>query len=604
MSTRGTLILAAVCAALLAAYWGTGRMETQRQLAKYESKKLFDDSLGEVTALTIAIGDTPPVSAQREQAGKWAVRLPLETIAANHPVWEQMAQAAAFLTNEREIEANPEDLTLYGLAKPLLTVALIAENGEHVLEIGNTDPTQNNRYARLDGGAVFLIPSKQAELYYRSMDDLRDTRIFPRMAEGIDRIEFVRHAVEQDEQSEDNPQMQTMQETYELDASGVWHVTSPYKAVAYQAKVLNLMNQLQFASGRDFADDPDDLGDYGLDPEWARITAYNAETGETQTLRLGWLDDAQENGGMYATVDESPTVFKVDLDFVGRLPNAPSDFREKRLFTGEASKLSTIRYTDRNRSFTLTQNGDAGWRLTDPPYDDTDNLIVSAFLSYLKRIPGETFPPETEAEGLDPARIRFDFTYNDGSPPTYIAVGGPVPDTEDPMLFYARQDNGTVTTIPLAAIRFLQSKPFKFRHRRLLMFEPRDITKLELETNGARYELTRADGRWRLTEPANQSLASQSDVLTLLETLTAIDAVDVADPIPADDVMGLTSPILFVRLYTKSGDAIGPFRIGQLTASSSRYRFASVADKPDIYIVDQGVLDDLRETLSGFVSAN
>ncbi|PCJ65135.1 MAG: hypothetical protein COA73_02765 [Candidatus Hydrogenedentota bacterium] len=603
MSTRGTLLLAAICGALLFAYWGTGRIETERIQAQYESKKLFDDTLGEVTALTITLGDTEPVSAQRVEAGQWAVQLPHESIAANHPLWEQMAQAAGFLTNEREIDTQPEDLALYGLDAPLITVELVGASTNHILEFGKADPTQNNRYARLDEGPVFLIPSQQAELYYRTLDDLRDKRILSRMAEGIDRIKFIRHTVEQDEQSENNPQMQAINETFERDDSGKWHVTSPYEAVAHQEKVLNLVSHLQFGGASDFADSPENLSDYGLEPEWAIITAYNVETDEAQTLRLGWLDDSQENGGMYAMVDGAPTVFKVELDFVARLPNAPSDFREKRLFTGEVSNLTSIRYTDRNHAFTLTQDSIEGWKLTDPLYEDTDNLIVSLFLSHLKRIPGESFPPEADAVGLNPGRIRFDFTFLDGSSPTSIAVGGPVPDS-DPMMFYARQDSGTVTTIPVVAIPFLQSKSFDFRHRRLMKFDPKDVVEIQLETNSIRYELERTEDRWAITVPENTALESQSDVTTLLEILAAVDAVDIADPRPAEDVMGLSSPTLLVRLMTKSGEGIGPFRIGDLTASSSRYRFVSVEGKKDVYFVDQGVLDDLREALSGIALAN
>lgn len=74
---------------------------------------------------------------------------------------EEMAEQIADLKAIREISGEPEDLGEYGLQKPSITVACTAEDGEHILYIGDESPSEDGGYyCYLEGEtAVYEIDS-------------------------------------------------------------------------------------------------------------------------------------------------------------------------------------------------------------------------------------------------------------------------------------------------------------------------------------------------------------------------------------------------------------------------------------------------------------
>lgn len=600
MNSRSTWAWVVAAIVLVAAYWISGNRVVEQKRAVYEAKRLFDFSAEEVVRLSISTREDELIEAERVSEDTWQIVKPYEHILPNHGTWSQLASVLPQLINERSIEASPEDLALYGLDDPPLELIIEAAGTLVQLNVGNLDPTQNNRYAQLGSEDVFLLPAPMANVLYQPLMNLRDTRVFPGIDFTIDRIHYKRFAVAEGDAPVEGTE--AIDETYIRGEDDRWRMTEPYEAYTFQNEVLHLISQLSYLTGEDYVDSPADAGDFGLNPPWARIEVENSETGVKQTLALGWLDDMAEDGRMFASLVGNPSIFTIDAKMIDFLPDAPGDFREKRLFTQEAIDLTAIHYTDAAGSLTLTNDDTVGWTLTNPAHDDTDAVFVSNFIGFIKNFQATGFP-EVDRNKVGNETLRFTFDYRDGAPSTGFTVFGAVPDS-DPLLFYAQQDLGDIVTIPYEGLALLRSAPFRFRKKDVFAFNPTLTTTLSVTVDGKRYTLAQNERSWRVIEPPDHGFESQAELAALLGTLPAFRAMDVVDPVPGDDVTGLSTPVLVAEVRSLTADAevlTQRLEIGNLATEQARIRFARVEGRPEVFYTDHGFIEDIRSALRGII---
>ena len=106
------------------------------------------------------------------------------------------------------------------------------------------------------------------------------------------------------------------EETVELrlDAEGTWQMLKPIASAVKQTEVDSLLTTLSGLDTDDFAEMPDDLGEYGLDMPESTISAVRND-GITATLHIG----NEEDGKLYAKRDDADTVFRLFKSNVDRL---------------------------------------------------------------------------------------------------------------------------------------------------------------------------------------------------------------------------------------------------------------------------------------------
>ena len=605
MSTRATVLLAVVFAALAAIYVVSERMQ-QRALHEAEAaKRVFDFAPDDVVSLSIQRVNEPSSEATRTPDGNWKILHPAETIPPNNAVWNRVAAAAATLSNERTIAegAGEDELAAYELKDPFLSVIVGTEEGDvHEIEVGMMAATQDNRYARV-GNRVILIPQPAVAELDRPLNDLRERHIILPGEDGITKLEYVRVYTGGDAVGSDGgPEIgdESVRIAFERNSDGAWRMTSPVDAPANQERVEALVTDLQYMVGRSYIDAPENLGDYGLNPPGAKITLHGDRSGEPRTLMLGWVVSGEESGGIYAKLEHNPAVFAIDGHLLSLLPETPDAFRETRLFTGEASNLKEIQLDAGEMSWRLVNTPDEGWAVVEPAVEDTDQEAVNEFMRFLKTLHGTSFPDSAEAQGLNPPATRLTLTYKDGET-REIRVGAPVPDS-NPVTLYATQDFGDVTTLPVQLVAALREGAFRFRDKRLLPFDPAAATKVSLQLDGIAYLFEKADGAWTISAPEGARLDSRSDVDALVRILAQAKATDIADPAPAREVQGVDAPVLHVSVEVAADSAtqtLGPLRIGALKAEKARERFAVVEGRSETLFVDQALIDDLREALRG-----
>ncbi len=608
MSTRSTLLLAAALAVLAGAYWLQGRYTESRREAVVESKKLFDFGASDINMLSVERAGTATVEAMRGESGQWSIIEPARHIPANQTVWERMAAAMAGLSNERTIEKPIADAKPYELDPPHLRV-IAGTKGNTVVQVdyGSNDPTLQYRYARAGGGGVILTPVRNFMELNRSLDELRDTRVIAAGEKGVTRLEFARvfkgTAKPGEAEGPEGPKVGDMsiKVAFERDDAGGWQLREPVQAKARQDKVEELVREVQFMRGSGYIDEPTALADYALDPPNQIVTLWGEDG--PRTLLIGSVAQEGNTGGLFAKHQDNPSVFVISGHILSLLPRTPDEYRETHLFGGKAEALDTIHYRNADGEFALANDPDHGWKFTQPETADTDQAAVSAFVSFLKEMGGMAFPDNVPSDAFAAPLVTIDFTFREGIAPASILAGAPVAGS-DPPAHYLKQDNGTVVTVPFEVVMALRKTPFDFRDKRIFAFNPDSATEFALTLDGTRYAVRKIDGRWALIEPADMMLGNAADAEGLLEILARTRARGVASPAPAGEVQGVGAPIMSCTVTLKKDDAIstlGPIRIGNLKASDARERFATVTGREDVYFVDQGLIDDLREALRGVV---
>ncbi|MDK1046437.1 MAG: hypothetical protein QGM45_12240, partial [Anaerolineales bacterium] len=92
---------------------------------------------------------------------------------------------------------------------------------------------------------------------------------------------------------------------------------------------------------------------------------------------------------------------------------------------------------------------------------------------------------------------------------------------------------------------------------------------------------------------------------SLIDTFSTTLAKGIADPPPAADVQGKNDPVLTVVFQvvddplTDTTRTVGPVLVGNLVTSKSRQRFLWMEEKMPIYLVDQALIDGVRDALGG-----
>ncbi len=615
MSARTTLVLVVVLAVLCLGYWFMLEFEARTRRVATEAKRVFAFAAEDIRGIAIQRADEEATAGERSEDGPWRIVAPHSTIQPNQKLWNRVAENLAKLQNERIIEEKPEDLAKYGLDDPdLIVTATTAEDQETRMIFGATDPTQERRYAQVDGAKVFLVTGNAFFELNRSLDILRYRNLVTLSEEGITRLDFAWYWREPDEEGGEEETVsekpavgdESVAVVVEKAEDGLWRLVEPVQALADQEAVEALVKELQTARGRNYIDTPESLDDYGLNPPKSRIKVSTGADSAPETLYLGSFAESGGQGGLFAQRSAEPSVFVTDAHIISLLPAEPDSFREARLITRPARDIVSIHLRSEEGDILLEKDPDEGWRLVKPIASDTDQLAVSGFVNVLKELRGKDFFDEARPEfGLDDPRLTITLAFEGEDAPVTIALGANTPEDDR---VYATQETGTITTIHELTLPGITKTAFDFRRKDLMKFLQAEARVVSLTFENVAYRFEKSSrGRWSITAPTGKALESQSDVELLLRAIRGAKALAIAAENVPDDLApyGLDAPILTVSVTTApAGDdgaerVVGPLRIGHVTEDNSQERFAVVAGRQEVVRVAQAIMDDAREALRG-----
>ncbi len=499
MNTRSTLILLVV-ALLLGGYFlvfETDYFGLQHQsnpsdkpAIPVDGVALFDSALmsDQVTQLTIALPDEPPVVIERD-GDRWRQTAPVRFAMENWAV-EEVARRIANLRYTNRIDPAESTLTAAsaGLDPAQATVTIRGKTDdkpfEHVLKLGRI-VAAGRAYLMLKGEPHLLVTSDalHEKLLDKPVTELRAKSLTVPTANRLQSVTLVR-----------GEQTIALEQT---DAK--WAVVKPYMASADRNAVEHLIDMPRLASIDAFiADQPDDLSRYGLDTPSRRLTltarpADESSEAVTQHLTIGSAADLSDER-FFAMLDDVPVVFTLRKTDVAKLDVEPLDLRSRKLIDINRDAIQSIALRSSGTDVTLLREGGT-WAFDDPKPDyPPDEQMVAGLLDCLlntESTDAEILP----ADAPDKAPRSVVITLNGSEQTTLMIERG----DNTSRVVVAGQTLAQI--VDTAGIEPLFGDAAYFRNRTVWDLKPEQVKSIAIQRTGeypAEFRFERTNEQWQL----------------------------------------------------------------------------------------------------------
>ncbi len=212
------------------------------------------------------------------------------------------ASSLANFIVEKKVADQIEDLTMYGLDQPTLTIEVDGEAGPAKLVMGGRSALTDSFYMQKEGDpALYAVGSGYYYTFNRTLAQMM-------AVEEVDRLTNVQHVIVT---RKDQP---TLEFAYNAIGDGV--ILQPYAAAqpmseAQVEALVQAYDDYKFDASEGYAEELN-LADYGLADPMAEITVTYQPDGETQTSQLKLsIGDTNEEGDYYALLHNSGRVYVV-----------------------------------------------------------------------------------------------------------------------------------------------------------------------------------------------------------------------------------------------------------------------------------------------------
>lgn len=300
--SKKLLALVLALAALVGCYALAVRVGRKQDTAQTQgSYPLCEIAAQDMTALDWTYGDA---HWRFVRNGSVWVNADDASFPVNQEAIDAMASRIAGLTAVREL-TNADDLSVYGLQDPVLTVTAEGPDGAVTCSLGAATPFEDGYYVLVDGkDAIYTVETSFESTFDRDITQLAQMQTIPE-AQDVTRIVVG----------------ETLDAT--LGEDGIWRDSVTGEALDGEA-VSSLVDDAQSLSWSTLvavSADDDALEGYGLGTQATRLTLYSGEK-QTRTLLLGGTD---EDENRYARLPDSSMVYTLYEGDVAALLAAGTD---------------------------------------------------------------------------------------------------------------------------------------------------------------------------------------------------------------------------------------------------------------------------------------
>jgi len=204
-----------------------------------------------------------------------------------------------------------------------------------------------------------------------------------------------------------------------------------------------------------------------------------------------------------------------------------------RIWTVEPKDVEGVVIARKNETIRLKRVAD-GWEMLEPIRVRADRAAVDDMVTALAtaRMDREIDPnPAKPADfGLDPPEAEVRLEVKGGAAPLVLRVGGKNPTG---VWVYAREgDKPAVITMSESVARDTARPVADFRDRRVIAFDRRNLTGIDLEVAGDQIGLVADEpGKWRIVKP--RALRADAEMVAdFLEKLEGAKAIEFVDDAP------------------------------------------------------------------------
>jgi hypothetical protein len=506
--------------------------------AEPESKDVFEDHPAEVTRLAIESERLAATFAKTDD--QWEIVEPIKAPALKWEV-DGLVRTVTGLRYTRKFEPGQADAPSdaeTGLSDPKAKVTIEYENGVATLEVGKKELLKDNTYVRLAGKpAVYVAQSNLQPTFDKTLKDFREKDLLSFKFGDAVELEIV-----------SREPARTLKLTKKDDRE--WVMDSPMKARASREGASDLITVLNELKAEEFVDDaPEDLGRYGLDEPFAKVTlttqseikpedaAEQEDETATQpatqpqyetkewTILIGSFVGLQEEH-RHARLGDSTAVVAVDARSAAKLLPDLLEVRDKRVTTANTFRMDKLVVADPTESVTLEKEGNT-WRTTAPEAAEADKGKVDEVIRAIRGLQAVSFvdsPDELGAFGLDPPRVELKLYVTGQVEPEVIRVGSRSPSGR--MLYVQRGGEESISVVKADDGEKLVVSPVSFGARRILSVPMAQIRQIEITRDQTRTVLAKKTAQWRIYEPY-EAPADQSGVARVLSDVASLRAREI-----------------------------------------------------------------------------
>ncbi len=227
------------------------------------------------------------------------------------------------LTARATVVDDPENLSLYGLGKNAIRVALTMRNGEQIeFDVGDPNPTSVSYYIQLAGsGQIYTVKKAAVDYYSLTLDEFRERRFASFDSKDVTAL---------------TAELRLPDANHTLDLERVserkWRLRSPIEMDADHDHARRLMGRVSAMKAVRFVPRDKDLAQYGLEDPRADIHVRFASR-EPLRIRVGASVEAERGYDQlaYVLMDEEDTVFVARSGMLEDFSSDPVSFRNRRV---------------------------------------------------------------------------------------------------------------------------------------------------------------------------------------------------------------------------------------------------------------------------------
>ena len=326
----------------------------------------------------------------------------------------------------RFIAEEPDDLSVYGLARPQIRAIISTEDGkDRSLLIGRQE--SGSVYVKVaSSNPVFLVGAEVVGKLMKQPSDLRDKTVVDFDRKTIEKLElrYPGRAIACEKKSALEGEM--------------WEITKPVAAKADASQVEELLRKLhELKVDRFVLDESKDPAAYGLNQPQIQVIISQRGV-ESRGLLLG-----EEAGELvYARSARAAQVFLVSAGIVDVLSKNPLDLRDKQVMEFRKGDVQRIRL-ERNDATIVCIRQERDWRILEPVREKAKSYEVDGILNKLDDLMAEEFVVEKAQRlseyGLGQPDIAITIMFKDDTAKTLL-VGKKLPDREAAYAKTADQD--------------------------------------------------------------------------------------------------------------------------------------------------------------------
>ena len=546
MNWRTTLVLAAITLGVFAYLRFVEMKQPSTEEAKRQAQNVVKFDRNKINGIVIQNGDEKIEMRRRDN--RWRLETPIkdqtdssliENLLSDLENWQRDGTISA-----KEIEADKNKLTEYGLNKPKLRLKLIGQDRPPEILFGKDAALEGKMYVRFeDSRETFLAGQSVKKDIDKKPEEFRDRKLTDLITAQVSRIILKMPAGEMELQKK----------------ADHWEIVKPLRARGDDQKINDLIAQITTARIQQFvADDHGDLSPYGLVEPRGAITLFTQADKPGQLLQIGGIPE-KEKDQTYVRFALRGFVYTVPKKIEEILNTKPDDLRDRHLVRIDTNVLDRITIEVPGKGKLVLARKDENWTIANRQNTPANSGEVRRLIDTLQNERVTKFVEDVASNlakyGLDKPQLQLTFSSfasentaetKAGEQPFVTVAFGKV----DGDNVYARlADEPFVVALRRGLLDQIFTDPLQWQELSIFKFKPEQIHRLSVMTDKELSLERTGNNQWRWLKGSGD--INQTNVQSLLNTLSSLHAVRWLGAIPQH---GFEKPQLVLTFTTSPDD--------------------------------------------------